>query len=107
MMRVVLGLVAAGMLAAALPQLAFADQVPPAEAKLATPAAEPRKVTIDGRIWRCEGDLCKGAEQGNTQPAKRECAKVAKVLGPIVAYKDGKKDLAEADVAACNAAVKS
>jgi hypothetical protein len=65
------------------------------------------KVTIDGRIWRCEADLCKGAEQGNTQPAKRECAKVVKVLGALVAYKDGKKNLSEADLAACNAAVSS
>jgi hypothetical protein len=90
------------MMAAAVPQLAFADQVPSAEAKLATPVSEPKKVTIDSRIWRCEGDTCKGAEQGNTQPAKRECAKVAKVLGPLTAYKDGKRDLSEADLAACN-----
>ena len=105
MKRVAFGILAAGMLALASPQLAWADQVPPAEVKLAAPAKEPMKVTIDGRIWRCQDDVCKGAEQGNTQPAKRECAKVAKVLGPLVAYKDGKKDLPEADLAACNAAV--
>ena len=107
MQRVLFGLVAAAMMAAAVPQLALADQVPSAEAKLATPVSAPKKVTIDSRIWRCEGDTCKGAEQGMTQPAKRECVKVAKVLGPIVSYKDGKTDFSEADVAACNAAVKS
>ena len=107
MHKLVMACAAASLMAAAVPQFAWADQVPPAEAKLAAPAKEPMKVTIDGRIWRCEGDVCKGAEQGNTQPAKRECAKVVKVLGPLVAYKDGKKDLAEPDLAACNAAAKS
>jgi hypothetical protein len=102
MSKFIFGLVAAAMLAGAAPQFAFADQVPSAEAKLATPVSEPKKVTIDSRIWRCEGDTCKGAEQGITQPAKRECAKVAKVLGPLVGYKDGKKDFSEADLAACN-----
>ena len=107
MQRVLFGLAAAAMLTVAVPQFAFADQVPAAEVKLATPVSTPKKVTIDSRIWRCEGDTCKGAEQGITQPAKRECAKVVKVLGPLVAYKDGKKDLAEPDLAACNAAAKS
>ena len=107
MQRVLFGLAAAAMLTVAVPQFAFADQVPAAEVKLATPVSTPKKVTIDSRIWRCEGDTCKGAEQGVTQPAKRECAKVVKVLGPIVSYKDGDRNFSDADVAACNAAVKS
>lgn len=105
MQRVIFGLMAAALLASSVP--AFADQVEPAVAKLAAPVASPNKVTVDARVWRCEADVCKGAEQGNDQPAKRECAKVAKVLGPVVAYRSGKKDFSAEDVAACNAAAKS
>ena len=107
MQKLVFGLLAAGMMSGALPQLAFADQVPPSEAKLATAVSEPRRVVIDGRTWRCSGDVCKAGEQGTDQPPKRECGKLAKEVGQILNYTNGKKDLSADDLAACNAAAKS
>lgn len=104
MQKFVSGLMACALMAGAAPQLAFADQVPASEAKLATPLAAPRKVIIDARTWRCSGDVCKGAEQGTIQPSRRECGKLVKEVGPIVSYADDKRELSADDLTACNAA---
>ena len=74
-----------------------------AEATLAAPVSESRKVIIDGRLWSCEGDKCTAGSQGRDQPIRRECARAAKVLGPIVAYRQGARSLDAAGLAACNA----
>jgi len=39
--------------------------------------------------------------------ARRECGKLAKQVGEIVSYTDGRKDISDADLATCNAAGKS
>lgn len=104
MQKLIIGMLAAGLMSGALPQLAYADQVDPAEAKLAKAVSEPRKVTIDGRTWRCNGDVCKGGEFGTDQPPKRECGKLAKEVGPILSYLNGKRELSADDLASCNAA---
>jgi hypothetical protein len=106
MQKLLFALTAAGLMAAAVPQVAWADLVLPAQAKLAAPVAEARKVIVDGRIWRCEADLCKAGEQGTDQPAQRECGKLAKSVGTIVAYTSGTRELPEASLAACNASAK-
>lgn len=74
-----------------------------AEAKLAAPLAAPVRVIVDGRLWSCEGDVCKGSGQGASQPLRRECARVAKVVGPVAAYRNGERSLDAAGLAACNA----
>jgi hypothetical protein len=106
MKNAVFALMAAGLMAGAVPQLAWADLIPPAQAKLATPVAQAKKVVIDGRIWRCEADTCKAGEQGTDQPAQRECGKLAKSVGEIAAYTSGTRTLPEDQLAACNAAAK-
>jgi len=107
MQRVLFGMLAAGLMSVAVPQFAFADQIDPAVAKLATPLPAAKKVNIDGREWRCSGDVCKGGTQGTDQPARRECGKLAKQVGEIVSYTDGRKDISDTDLATCNAAGKS
>lgn len=72
------------------------------EAKLAAPLSEPKKLIIDGRLWRCKEDVCLGQEQGDSQSIKRECARVVKAVGPLVAYRNGQRELSAEDVAACN-----
>jgi hypothetical protein len=106
MKRVVFALTAACLMAGAAPQLAWADLILPAQAKLAAPVTEARKVVIDGRIWRCEADTCKAGEQGTDQPAQRECGKLAKSVGQIVSYTSGTRTIPEDQLAACNAAAK-
>jgi hypothetical protein len=106
MQRVIFGLLAAGLMSVAAPQLARADQIEPAVAKLAAPLAQAKRVSIDGRDWRCEADVCKGGTQGTDQPARRECGKLAKQVGEIAAYQDGRREISAADLASCNAAAK-
>lgn len=106
MQKFALAALAAAIMTAVAPQLAFADQVDPAQAKLAVPLAQSKKVTIDGRDWRCEADTCKAGTQGTDQPAKRECGKLAKAVGQIASYQHGSKDLTADELATCNAAAK-
>ena len=72
------------------------------EARLAAPVAEARQVIIDGRLWSCTDDKCMAGSQGRSQPIGRECLRVAKVVGPIIEYRQGDKVLDAADIAACN-----
>ena len=73
-----------------------------AEARLAAAVSEPLKVIIDGRLWSCEGEKCTSGSQGKNQPITRECARAAKVLGPVVSYRQGERRLDDAGIAACN-----
>ena len=78
-----------------------------AEARLAAAVSAPRKVIIDGRLWSCEGEKCTAGSQGKNQPITRECARAAKVLGPVVAYRQGERSLDEAGIMACNGGVET
>lgn len=73
-----------------------------AEARLAAQVAEARQVIIDGRLWSCAGDKCTAGPQGRSQPIGRACARVAKVVGPVIEYRQGDKALGAAGIAACN-----
>jgi hypothetical protein len=73
-----------------------------AEARLAAQVSEARQVIIDGRLWSCAGDKCTAGSQGRSQPIGRECARVAKVVGPVVEYRQGEKVLGAAGIVACN-----
>lgn len=92
---------AAALVAAIAPAAAWAAKG--VEARLAAPVSEPRKFIVDGRVWSCEDDICRGGTQGANQSIKRECTRAAKVLGPIVAYRNGDKTLSAEEIAACNA----
>jgi hypothetical protein len=72
------------------------------EARLAAPVSEARKVIVDGRLWSCTDDRCMAGSQGRSQPIGRECLRVAKVVGPIIEYRQGDKALDAAGIAACN-----
>ena len=101
MQKIISGLWALSMLGAAIaPAAAFAANG--VEARLAAPVSKPREVIIDGRIWSCEGDVCRGGSRGANQSLKRECLRAAKVLGPVVGYRNGDKTLSAEEVAACN-----
>lgn len=76
-----------------------------AEARLASPMAEGRQVIVDGRLWSCAGDRCVAGSQGRSQPISRECLRVAKIVGPIIEYRQGDRTLSAAGVAACNRAL--
>ena len=94
------GVVALAMLGLAGPAVS-AER---AEARLASPVAESRQVIIDGRLWSCMGDRCVAGSQGRSQPIGRECLRVAKIIGPIIEYRQGDRTLSPAGVAACNGA---
>jgi len=70
--------------------------------KLAAPVAAPVKVIVDGRLWSCAADVCVGSGQGKSQPLKRECARVAKAIGPVVEFSRASAALDAKGVAACN-----
>lgn len=99
MQKLLLRTVVASVLALSATQAFAAAKI---EAKLAAPVEKPRQVIVDGQIWRCTGDVCTSPGGGQSQSVKRECARAAKVLGEVVAYRNGKTELAEADIAACN-----
>lgn len=100
MQRLVLGSIVAGALAA-LAGLAFAaGQM--TEATLATPVSAHREVIVDGKLWICETNKCTSGNKGISQPLARECARAARVLGPIVAYRRGDQTLTDAQIAVCN-----
>lgn len=93
--------VSAGSLAAAPPFVG--------EATLATPVAEPREVTIDGVLWRCEGVKCSGrAERRSTLDSHiKECRKVAEVLGELTAYTSRGREMTKGSIEACNRLAKA
>ena len=87
---------------AMLPGASFAAER--AQARLAAQVAQERQVIVDGRLWSCEGDKCTAGSQGRSQPIGRECARAAKVLGPIIEYRQGARVLDASGITACNAA---
>ena len=47
----------------------------------------PRLLVLDGRVWRCDGGDCAAAGRGRSQGVIRECARVARKLGPLTGYR--------------------
>jgi hypothetical protein len=72
------------------------------QATLQTPVAQPKSVVIDGKVWKCAGVDCSASADGAPQPATRECARAAKVLGGFTRYSKDGRPLDDAALAACN-----
>lgn len=105
MQKLIAGLMAATIAAVWAPHLAQAQPArAKAEARLASPVTEPKKVVFDARVWSCAADLCVADGGGYDQPVKRECARATKALGPVVSYRRGDRNLDEAELADCNKA---
>lgn len=76
----------------------------PARARLVAPVSEAREVIVDGRLWKCSGQKCTSGSQGKNQPIARECARVAKVIGPVTEYIQGTRILNREGLRQCNTA---
>jgi hypothetical protein len=61
-----------------------------------------RPVVLDGRVWRCDGAQCAAAGRGRSQGLIRECARVARKLGPLTAYARDGVALDQAGLDRCN-----
>jgi hypothetical protein len=61
-----------------------------------------RMVVLDGRVWRCDAAVCRANGQGRSQGLARECARVARKLGPLAAYSRDGVVLQGADLDRCN-----
>ncbi len=93
-------LVGSAVFGALIATAALAAQI--TEATLAAPVAERRQVIVDGKLWTCEAARCVSGNTGISQPLTRECARAARVLGPIVAYRRGETALTANQIKACN-----
>ena len=61
-----------------------------------------RILVLDGRVWRCEGSACQASGHGRSQALGRECARVARKLGPLSAFSRDGVSLIGADLDRCN-----
>ena len=77
-------------------------------ARLVTPLSQPSDPVLDGRIWHCEGQVCRAGALGtaHAQSLGRECATVAKKVGAFESYQTGSDALAAEDLAKCNASAR-
>ena len=77
-------------------------------ARLTSPLARGADPVIDGRIWHCEGQVCRAAplSTARSQPIGRECASVAHHVGALETYQTGADLLGGDDLAKCNAAAR-
>jgi hypothetical protein len=100
MQRLVLSVISGGVLAGLAGAALAAAQL--TEATLAAPVSERRQVIVDGKLWTCEGTKCTSGNKGISQPVVRECARAARVLGPIVEYRRGEVALTDEQIKACN-----
>ena len=99
------------MLVASAPALsAFADTLDDGESRaiLATPAAKPMEATIDGRVWRCDANVCGAEPTALAEPQRitSECHNAAVHLGAFTSYQTGRKTLTPAQITDCNANLK-
>jgi hypothetical protein len=77
-------------------------------AHLASPLSHPVDQAFDGRMWHCEGQVCRAGftTSAVSQSTTRECATVAKKLGAFDSYQTGSDLLAGDALEKCNASAK-
>ena len=104
-----LAMIAAVALAATAPtpKVSAAEPLPKGVtlARLATPLSQPTDPVMDGRIWHCEGAVCRvnAAPTARSQSLARECESAAHALGAFESYQTGGVTLEGDDLASCNA----
>lgn len=101
-------LLAAG-LALAGTVLSFSVTATPAQAgangysaKLTAALEAPKSKVINGVIWKCDGDACRGAVDGSAP--RNVCVKIAKNFGPLASFTGPKGEFSAEDLQRCNAA---
>ncbi len=103
-----LAMIAAVALAATAPapKLTSVEALPKGVtmARLATPLAQPTDPVMDGRIWHCEGAVCRvnAAATARSQTVARECESASHALGAFESYQTGGVALEGDDLARCN-----
>lgn len=76
------------------------------EAVLAKPASR-AVIVLDDRVWHCDGRVCRADRRGRSQSLTRECARVARRLGALIAYSRAGAAIDPATLALCNAGRRS
>lgn len=71
-------------------------------ASLATALDTPQREVINGVLWNCAGDSCKGPVDGGR--AGKTCASVAKKFGPLTRFATPKGELTAEELQRCNGA---
>ncbi|MBS3927516.1 MAG: hypothetical protein KGZ65_02725 [Sphingomonadales bacterium] len=101
-------LLAAG-LALAGTVISFSATTTPAQAgtnsysaKLTAALEAPKSKVINGVIWKCEGDSCRGAVDGSAP--RNVCVKIAKNFGQLASFTGPKGEFSAEDLQRCNAA---
>jgi hypothetical protein len=101
-------LLAAG-LALAGTVISFSATTTPAQAgtngysaKLTAALEAPKSKVINGVVWSCAGDACRGAVDGSAP--RNVCVKIAKSFGQLSAFTGPKGEFSAEDLQRCNAA---
>ena len=84
---------------------ALAEQ--PITAKLQQPVAAKTKIIAGGAVFVCEADSCYAGATTSRTLATASCKDLAKSVGAITAFGDGRKSLDDARLAQCNAVASS
>jgi len=72
------------------------------KAKLSTALEAPKSKVLNGVVWSCEGDACRGAIDGAAP--RNVCIKIAKNFGPLASFTGPKGEFSAEDLQRCNAA---
>ena len=71
-------------------------------AKLATALEAPKSKVVNGVVWNCAGDACRGAVDGSAP--RNVCVKIAKNFGQLSSFTSPKGEFSAEDLQRCNAA---
>ncbi len=87
-------------MAFAAPTTASAQSVNGYNATMAKAFDAPRNDILEGTMWRCVGDSCTGADEG--QRPTYICRQVVRKFGPVTNFASKKGALSASDLAKCN-----
>lgn len=79
-----------------------ADAAEPVVAKLRDAVPAKTKVIAGGAVFVCDGAECVAASPSSRTIATAACKELAKSVGPVAAFGDSRKQLADDKLAACN-----
>ncbi len=105
--NIILSALAAGALATSAPAPSPLAPQPAGVslARLVTPLASGLDPVLDGRIWHCDGGECRASAfaTASGRSLERQCASVARKVGPVESYQLGSESLGDDALARCNA----